>query len=829
MAGPEIERRLAAILSADAVGYSRLMADDEAATIRSVQESRALIGEVVATYGGRVVDAPGDNILAEFPATLAAVEAGIEIQNRLRERGSETPESRRMQFRIGIHLGDVATDGTSLYGDGVNIAARLEGLAEPGGICISGEVHGQVRGRIDRDFDDLGDQEVKNIPQPVHVYRLKSARAEPATRETGGGRRSVWTAAAAVVAVLAVGLFVFWPGERLPEPVAMEPSIAVLPFANLSADPDNEYFSDGLSEEILNSLAQLRGLKVAARTSSFAFKDRNVDLVEVGEQLSIGTLLEGSVRKQGTRVRITAQLINVSDGYHMWSESYDRELDDVFAVQADIAKEVARMLRVTLLNAEAERMAVPDTQNSMAYDKYLWGLQRASEFRVASVLEAVDYFREATELDPDYAKAHAGVTNALALAYTTSAIPAESFVREGAAHAERAIELDPGLSEAHCAQGAVLLAQGQAREAEAAFRLALKLNPGNSPAAFSYGNMLAGQHRFEEALAMFEQVLERSPFDATLRGYKGWTHDYLGDHEEALASYSRARAIDASNPFGFMGPGFATAATGELAASADWFERAAMVDPGDAEIFAWAALMHLSLDDTASATRAAEHAVELNPLNTVPLAARALAHVFVGEDDRAVEVARRGLLPDVVRRFGNTIALLRILRNELVASDRIDEAIDVYEAAFPTLRTASPFRNFHAEYPQHPIGELARAATDLAHLRKMAGDVAAAERLIDLTLAAHDRDPYLGYLWLYGPGAVRVELALIEGRHEAALEALDALVDGGWSVSWRWEIERNPIYDPVRDDPRYRAIVERLERHVLAQRGALESASRLAR
>ena len=415
MAGPEIERRLAAILSADAVGYSRLMADDEAATIRSVQESRALIGAVAATYGGRVVDAPGDNILAEFPATLAAVEAGIEIQNRLRERGSETPESRRMQFRIGIHLGDVATDGTSLYGDGVNIAARLEGLAEPGGICISGEVHGQVRGRIDRNFDDLGDQEVKNIPQPVRVYRLKSARAEPATRESGGGRRSIRTAAAAVVAVLAVGLFVFWPGERLPEPVAVGPSIAVLPFANLSADPDNEYFSDGLSEEILNSLSQLRGLKVAARTSSFAFKDRNVDLVEVGEQLNVGTLLEGSVRKKGTRVRITAQLINVSDGYHMWSESYDRELDDVFAVQADIAKEVARMLRVTLLSAEAERMAVPDTQNSMAYDKYLWGLQRASEFRIASVLEAVDYFREATELDPDYAKAHAGVTNALAL------------------------------------------------------------------------------------------------------------------------------------------------------------------------------------------------------------------------------------------------------------------------------------------------------------------------------------------------------------------------------------------------------------------------------
>ena len=819
MAGPEIERRLAAILSADAVGYSRLMADNESATIRSVQESRALVGEVAAAYRGRVVDAPGDNILAEFPAALAAVEAAIEIQSRLHERGSGVPESRRMQFRIGIHLGDVATDGTSLYGDGVNIAARLEGLAEPGGICISSEVHGQVRGRIDMDFEDLGDQEVKNIPQPVRVYRLTSSGAGRPAKEGRGRRRRVWIATAAVIAVLTVGWLLFRAGKAFLEPeIPMEPSIAVLPFVNLSADPNNEYFSDGLSDEILNSLAQLRGLKVAARTSSFAFKNRNVDLVDVGEQLRVGTLLEGSVRKQGTRVRITAQLINVSDGYHMWSQTYDRELDDVFAVQAEIAWEVARMLRVTLLEADMERIAAPDTQSSMAYDKYLWGLQRASQFSVTSVLEAVDYFREATELDPDYAEAHAGVANALGQAYTTSAIPAEALVGEGARHAERALELDSSLSEAHSGQGAVLMARGQAREAEVAYRRALELNPANSVAGLFYGNLLTGQHRFEEALALFEQMVERSPVDVILRGYAGWTHDHLGNSEEALASYSRARAIDASNPFGFWGPGFVYANTGELAASAEWFERAAEVDPIDAELPAWAAIMYLSLDDTASATRAAEKAVELNPLNTQSLAARALAYVFVGEEDRALEVSRRGLLPDVVRRFGNTIVLLRIIRNELLASDRIEEAIAIYEAAFPTLETDSPFRSFHAEFPQHPMGEVARAAVDVAHLRQLAGDAAGADRLIDLTRAAHARDPYLGYLWQYGPGALQVELPLLQGRYEEALQALDALVEGGWSVSWRWEIERNPIYDPVRDHPRYRAIVERLERHVAAQR-----------
>ena len=305
---------------------------------------------------------------------------------------------------------------------------------------------------------------------------------------------------------------------------------------------------------------------------------------------------------------------------------------------------------------------------------------------------------------------------------------------------------------------------------------------------------------------------------------------HLGNPEEALASYSRARAIDASNPFGFYGPGFVTAAIGELAASAEWFERAAKVDPNDAELFAWAAIMHLSLDDTASATRFAAKAVELNPMNTVPLGARALAHVFAGEDDRAVEVARRGLLPDVVRRFGNTIVFLRILRNE-AARERSDRGGD------RCLRGGLPDARDRVAVPELPRG--VPAASD-GRTRpgppstsptsdRWPGDVAEAERLIDRTRATHEHDPYLGYLWLYGPGALRVELALVEGRHEAALEALETLVEGGWSISWRWEIERNPIYDPVRDHPRYRTIVERLERHVVAQRGAIESASRLAR
>ena len=439
-----LERRLAAILSADVVGYSRLMADDEQGTIQTLTAYRNLIISLVSDHHGRVVDSPGDNVLAEFPNTLDAVQCAVEIQGVLRVRNQSLSENRRMLFRIGVHVGDITAEGDRIYGDAVNIAARLEGLAEPGGICISRTVDEQVESKLDLAFEDLGEQSVKNIPKPVRVFRVRiDTEGATAPIERRHDPRAIL--AAGLLIVLAVGAWWLWstyagrgPEAILLEPDAMEPSIAVLPFVNLSADPDNEYFSDGLSEEILNSLAQLRGLKVAARTSSFAFKNRNVDVVDVGEQLGVGTLLEGSVPKQGTRVRITAQLINVSDGYHMWSQSYDRELDDVFAVQAEIAKEVARTLRLTLLKADAERMAVPDTQNPMAYDKYLLGLQRLRRFSVTSPLEAVDYFRAATQLDPDYAKAHAGVTNALAQAYTTSAIAAEALIRGGARYAERA-------------------------------------------------------------------------------------------------------------------------------------------------------------------------------------------------------------------------------------------------------------------------------------------------------------------------------------------------------------------------------------------------------
>jgi len=837
MAGPDIERRLAAILSADAVGYSRLMADDETATIRAVQESRALVSDLAASHRGRVVDAPGDNILVEFPAALAAVEAALQIQEQLRERSADVSESRRMQFRIGIHLGDVATDGSALYGDRVNIAARLEGLAEPGGVCISQEVYGQVRGRIDRDYEDLGDCDVKNIPHPVRAYRIVApGTATPARPDPVGAarksrpprprwRRTTFAIAATVAVLFALqGLELLELDEGMgSDQASVLPSVAVLPFANLSADPANEYFSDGLSEEILNSLAQLKGLNVAARTSSFAFKNQNVDLTKVGAELGVSTVLEGSVRKQGNRVRITAQLIKSADGYHIWSQTYDRELTDVFKIQAEIANDVADMLSVSLLDSEKKRMETPDTEHGEAYDKYLWGLQLARHYSVSGVLEAAGYFRQAVELDPGFAKAHAGLAIGLAKVYAHGgAIQRQTFLDDATPHADRAIELDPGSSESHSARGAVLAAEGRLREAEASYQRALEIQPGSGNAAYLYGNLLLGDDRFREALTLYDRSLSLSPLDAQLIGLKGWAQGILGEDEAAHAAFARARAIDAQNPVGYYSPGVFYATHGQPGSALGWFERAVSIDPQDAELHAWKATVQLALGDPAGATASAEGAMLRQPTNRMSLAVRALVHLDAGERAQALELARRGLEPDTVARFGNTVVVLRIVRDDLLARGQIPEAIDAYLSAFPTLAGDEPFASYASGFPHHPIGELARAAVDLAHLHQLAGDPAAAAQLIGRIRAARKRDPLLGMLWVYGPGAIDVELALLEGRVDPALDALEKLVADGRSTSWRWEIERNPIYDPIRDHPRYRALAKQVARHVEAQRGRSE-------
>jgi TolB-like protein/class 3 adenylate cyclase len=367
----EFKRRLTAILSADVEGYSRLMREDEEATIRTLKTYRAAMRDLIRQYRGRVVDSPGDNILAEFASVLDAVNCAVEIQRELAERNSEVPETRRMQFRIGVNLGDIVEDGERIYGDGVNIAARIEGLAEAGGICISGTVYDQVKHKLGLEYEFQGEQTVKNIPEPIRAYRVLSYpgaaahRVFKAKKAVGKTWRNVVVAIAAVL-VIVVGALAIWYFHLRPSPMEVasvekmafplpdKPSIAVLPFVNLSDDPKQEYFADGMTDDLITDLSKISGLFIIARNSTFTYKGKPVKVRQVAEELGVRYVLEGSVRRADDRVRINTQLIDATTGGHLWAERYDGNIGDVFALQDKITQKIVTALVVKLTPGEQE-------------------------------------------------------------------------------------------------------------------------------------------------------------------------------------------------------------------------------------------------------------------------------------------------------------------------------------------------------------------------------------------------------------------------------------------------------------------------------------------
>ena len=417
MAENNVNRKLAAILSADVVGYSKLMADDEAATVKTLKQYRVVIGEVVESHKGRVVNAPGDNILAEFASAVEAVQAAVEIQKSIDGKNVDLPEQRRMRFRIGINLGDVIEedDGT-IYGDGVNIAARMEALAEVGGICISSKVLEEVESKLDLGFEYAGEQTVKNIAKPVRVYRVHGEPGKKPSRPSVRKSKKLPLAIATIVLVIvSIGLSYQQfnqgqsrdqtgattdtdPALRLPD----GPSIAVLPFDNMSGDPEQEYFSDGITEDIITDLSKLSDLKVIARNSTFAYKGKPVDVRQVGSELGVRYVLEGSVRRAGQQLRITAQLINATTGDHLWAERYDRSLDDVFEVQDEITRNIVEEMDVKLLMGEQARIWRKTTDNTQAYDLYLRGREFLFRYNREDIASAQELFSRAIELDPEF-------------------------------------------------------------------------------------------------------------------------------------------------------------------------------------------------------------------------------------------------------------------------------------------------------------------------------------------------------------------------------------------------------------------------------------------
>jgi adenylate cyclase len=515
MPSDPVERKLAAILSADAVGYSRLMAEDEVSTVQTLTAYRDVVGMLVHQHRGRVVDSPGDNLLAEFPSALNAVQAAVEIQRVIKARNTAVPADRQMEFRIGVHLGDVIVEGERIYGDGVNIAARLEGLADPGGVCISGTVHEQVQRKLDLTYEDLGKQALKNIPDPVQAYRV---RLEPD-----------------------VGI----PTESLPGMDELTvpgfhgaPAVAVLPFDNLSGDPEQEYFADGIAEDLITQLSATGLFPVIARNSSFVYKGQAVDVKRVSRELGVRYLVEGSVRKAGDRVRISAQLIDATTGAHIWAGRYDRQLADIFTVQDEITVAIAGAMGPGLWQFEQEHARRRLTENLTAWDCVQRGFWHLFGARSGSVAEARTLFQRAVDLDPNFALAFVGLAfthvTDLMMDWTRSHERAlDDLVRA----AEASVRLDGKLALGHCVLGYARLLTGQPQKAIAALERAVELDPSLAIAHAFLGDALCWAARADEAIASAEKAMRISPHDPMMWSFcviVGQAHSIAGRYEEAI-------------------------------------------------------------------------------------------------------------------------------------------------------------------------------------------------------------------------------------------------------------------------------------------------------
>ena len=474
-----MERRLTAILAADVVGYSRLMGADEAGTLAALKSIRAdFIDGKIAEHQGRIFKLTGDGMLAEFPSVVAAVACAAEIQCGMRKRNVNVPLDWRIGFRMGINLGDVIVDDQDIYGDGVNVAARLESIADAGGIAVSQSVRDHVGDRLEFAFEDRGEQKLKNIEKPIRVH-------------------SILLEQPVVV--------------RMNSKTDDRPSIAVLPFNNMSGDPEQEYFSDGITEDIITDLSKISGLFVVARHTSFTYKNKPVKMQQVGQELGAGYVLEGSVRKAGTRVRITGQLINAKDGGHVWAERFDRDLTDIFAIQDEITHAIVEQLKVKLLWQEKESIERAPTDNVEAYTYYLRGrdfLHRTSRryFELARRM-----FTKAIELDANFARAYAGIASCDAFLYTLYQV---NISLEGIIEmAAKALALDGQLAEAHAASGAALSASRRFDEADTEFERALTLDPNSFEANYWYARHAFAQGKMTRAVQLLERAAEINPAD----------------------------------------------------------------------------------------------------------------------------------------------------------------------------------------------------------------------------------------------------------------------------------------------------------------------------
>jgi len=498
-----VERRLTAVLAADVAGYSRLMGADEEGTLARLKAVRkAIVDPAIASHRGHIVKTTGDGMLIEFASAVDAVRSAVEIQRSMAEQNAAVPPDQRIEFRIGTHVGDVIFDDNDIFGDGVNIAARLEGIAEPGGVCMSDDAYRQVRGKVDIAFEDMGPQNLKNITEPMRAWRLKMSASASAATSTKPPVKFTQTQALA-----------------LPD----KPSIAVLPFQNMSGDPEQEYFADGMVEDIITALSRFRSLFVIARNSSFTYKGQAVDVKQAGRDLGVRYVLEGSVRKAGNRIRITGQLIDAVTGAHLWAERYDRDLSNIFALQDEIAASVAGVIEPALAAAEQQRVLRKPPERLDAWEAYQRGLWHFHRYRPDENKTAMAFFSQAIALDPNFAPGHYGY--ALALQWDIWHFSSRPFLEvQGTAREEAqiAVSLDNNDAMAHAVLAHMMMWGSEWEAAIAEARTAVALNPNSAFVISMLGCVLGFGGYREEALDRLQQAMRASPHDPLIWLWSLW-------------------------------------------------------------------------------------------------------------------------------------------------------------------------------------------------------------------------------------------------------------------------------------------------------------------
>ena len=650
------QRKLAAIMFTDMVGYSALAQHDEALALELLEEHRRMLREVLARFHGTEIKTIGDAFLLQFNSALEAVQCAIEIQRTFAKRNHDVPSERRIELRIGIHLGDVVHRDGDVYGDGVNIASRIEPLADPGGVCISEDVERQIRSAVDVRVEKIAPTDLKNIQLPMSIFRLvlgweQRAKAEPAKTSVSGrsfpASRLVWVGA---IILAAIGVAWWFAHQSLQTKNTLTPrqseaatnsasqkSIAVLPFVNLSADRNDEYLSDGMTEELLNVLTKVKGLRVPGRSASFAFKGKNEDDIfrRVGDQLHVNAVLEGSVRKAGDKLRITAQLINVADGFHLWSETYDGDMKDILAMQSDVAQRVVQALEVQLGVDEARALTKKPTENAEAYRLYLLGRYHFAKFTRVGWTNAIHYFEQALQVDPNYALAYCGLADTYGWAGGQILPGREAWAKE-MEFARKALALDPNLAEAHLSMGTALYSVLGPYASEKELDRAVELNPNLALAYDQYGWTFSEKGRFDDAIAAEKKALELDPLNTFLNTDLAFFLYWARRYEEATTQIRKTLELDPNNAFAHSILGWCLIAKGNKAEARAEFQKATSLDDLPWYISSLGYACAVS-GDRAKAEQIVRDLEELAKQRYVSPANRASVYLGLGENEKALD------------------------------------------------------------------------------------------------------------------------------------------------------------------------------------------------